>query len=66
MLRVHEDKCMRTEIACPNGCGTKGILRKDMFNHEAIYCSETSMKCSNAGCNTTLAAKKWGEHIVNC
>ena len=49
----HLDKCPDLIVACPNGCGTEGLARKDLDPHRTL-CPKETISCPYAavGCSS--------------
>lgn len=65
-FKNHVEECMRVEVECPNSCGEKRILRKNVLMHTQIHCKESPMDCPHTDCNMTLPFKDWALHMKEC
>ena len=61
---VHFKKCGHFPLDCPNNCGKKGIMRKDMPPHLAA-CPEQVVPCryQSLGCKARLPRKQMEQHM---
>lgn len=53
LTMIHEGKCLRWPLDCPQGCGVLGIPREEVESHVRDDCMMTMVSCpyEGAGCN---------------
>ena len=48
-LTKHRTKCEFAPVVCSLGCGTKGLLRRDLEEHERQHCRKNRERCQICG-----------------
>ncbi len=55
-LKSHKEKCPLGPVACPNGCKSRDLVRKDLKEHIEEYCPLAKIICVNWKLGCSLVA----------